>query len=262
MAEALPEGLLSALRKYHALVSTPQKPGPDGLEQVELGDLMSVLSCIGPSIASKLCEEWKELRKKAKAIGFGFLYGMWWKKFVAYARDNYGVDVTDQEAEESRNDFFNLYPELVTYHDRQKTFARRNGYVRGLQGRKRRLPDAMIEYGPHDRDAKFKKMKRDEAWRQAINSPIQGFASDLNLMVGLAVRKEFPEDKLDIIGVVHDELLIECDEDISEKVIKFVQKTTKWPPLLSKFIDRLTVPLDGSASVGQWGSGIERKEAA
>src|SRR3546814_6337004 len=72
----------------------------------------------------------KETRKKAKAINFGYLYGMWWKKFKIYARDNYGVNVTDDEAQASREAFFELYPGFPKWHERQRRFAQVNGYVR------------------------------------------------------------------------------------------------------------------------------------
>src|SRR3546814_6541461 len=115
---------------------------------------------------------WKETRKKAKAINFVYLYCMWWKKFKIYARDNYGVNVTDDEAQASREAFFELYPGFPKWHERQRRFAQINGYVRSLSGRKRRLPAAA---GGRDTP------ERREAQRQAINSPVQSFANELNL---------------------------------------------------------------------------------
>src|SRR3546814_9870951 len=69
---------------------------------------------------------WKETRKKAKAINFGYLYGMWWKKFKIYARDNYGVNVTDDEAQASREAFFELYPGFPKWHARQSRLDRKS----------------------------------------------------------------------------------------------------------------------------------------
>lgn len=226
---------------------------------------VDMLAAIGPSIACDIVADWKELRKKAKAVGFGYVYGMWWKNFVVYARDNYGIDVTDEEAQTNREDFFELYPELTEYHKRQRNFARNNGYVRSLTGRKRRLPAA--QYDIHSPD-KFIQAKRKDAERQAINSPIQGFASELNVMIALEVTRHFAKTKskvyagesiVQVIGLVHDETLFECDADAAEDVCRFIRKTAEWPPILSKFISKLSVPLEGSISIGQWGIGKEWK---
>ncbi len=113
------------------------------------------------------------MRKKAKAVGFGYVYGMWWKKFRVYAKDNYDMDLTDQEAQQSRINYFQMYP-LEKWHESQRKFAHHKGYVRSLSGRKRRLPQAMSN---HDSP------ERGEAFRQAINSTVvQNFASDISLM--------------------------------------------------------------------------------
>jgi len=110
----------------------------------------------------------KEERKKAKGVNFGYLYGMGWRKFVDYARDSYGVVVTDDEAQESRERFFETYRGLRPWHDRQRRLVRSYGRVQSPIGRVRHLPD--IESGDEE--------VRKEAERQAINSPVQSLASD------------------------------------------------------------------------------------
>ena len=114
----------------------------------------------------------KEQRKKAKAVNFGFVYGMGWRKFKIYARDNYGVDLTDKEAEQWRDRFFQAYHSLPKWHSKQRRIVQSMGQVRSPIGRLRRLPDI------YSTD----KSKRAEAERQSINSPVQGFGSDLTIL--------------------------------------------------------------------------------
>lgn len=211
-------------------------------------DSIELLLKVGPDAAQAVNKDWKELRKKAKAINFGYLFGMWWKKFKIYARDNYGVDVTDEQAQESRKAYFELYPDLKDWHDKQRRYARQNGYVSSLSGRKRRLPGAQIE---HDCP------ERGEAERQAINTPVQSFANELNLMALLQVDKEFKEDIVRPVGTVHDAILIEIREDHVERVVKRILKIMQHPALLDEFGIKLQVPVEAEASVGPWGKGIK-----
>lgn len=190
--------------------------------------------------------DWKETRKKAKAINFGYLYGMWWKKFKIYARDNYGVEVTDHEAEASREAFFELYPGFPKWHDKQRRFAQVNGYVRSLSGRKRRLPAAM---GGRDSP------ERREAQRQAINSPVQSFANELNLMAAIQMRKEFSRNWFRLVGTVHDAVLLEVRADKVEHVYNRGLEIMSQPELLEDFEVELSVPIEAEAKIGAWSQG-------
>lgn len=190
--------------------------------------------------------DWKETRKKAKAINFGYLYGMWWKKFKIYARDNYGVTVTDNEAQASREAFFELYPGFPKWHDKQRRFAQVNGYVRSLSGRKRRLPAAM---GGRDTP------ERREAQRQAINSPVQSFANELNLMAALQMRREFGKGWFRLVGTVHDAVLIEVRQDKVEEVYKRGLEIMSHPDLLEDFEIDMGVPIEAEAKIGAWSTG-------
>lgn len=190
--------------------------------------------------------DWKETRKKAKAINFGYLYGMWWKKFKIYARDNYGVEVTDDEAQQSREAFFDLYPKFHKWHEKQRRFAQVNGYVRSLSGRKRRLPAAT---GGKDTP------ERREAQRQAINSPVQSFANELNLMAALQMRKEFGRSWFRLVGTVHDAVLLEVRNDMVEHVYRRGLEIMSSPELLTDFEINLSVPIEAEAKLGPWGAG-------
>lgn len=194
---------------------------------------------------------WKETRKKAKAINFGYLYGMWWKKFKIYARDNYGVDVTDEQAQASREAFFDLYGAFPKWHEKQRRFAKMHGYVKSLSGRKRRLPAAM---GHRDTP------EQREAQRQAINSPVQSFANELNLMAALQMREEFSWNWFRICGTVHDAILMWVREDKVEFVHNRGLEIMSSPNLLTDFDISLSVPIEADAKVGAWGQGKDLKK--
>lgn len=223
-----------------------------GCKSLKYEDQVDAMLEAGPDACVKIEHAWKELRKKAKAVNFGYLFGMWWKKFKIYARDNYGVNVTDQEAQESRENFFMLYPELDAWQRRQKTTARFNGFVQSLSGRKRRLPHAQLKNS--------KDPRRMEAERQAVNSPVQGFANELNLMAALQLREEFDRDTVRIIGTVHDSTLFLVRKRKVVPVVERMLEIMRRPKLMDKFQIKFAVPLEGEAKIGPWGRGVSLKE--
>lgn len=190
-------------------------------------------------------------RKKGKAINFGFIYGMWWKKFIEYARDNYGQTFTPKEAETIRKKFFQTY-KLATWHQKQKALARSQGYVINKIGRKRRLPDATRQdtghYDPY----------RSEAERQAINSPIQSLASDINLLAAIEIDETIDNEYCEIVGSVHDAMLLVIREDKVKYCIKKILKIMENPSVLREvFKCELRVPLVGEAKIGAWSKGVK-----
>lgn len=190
-------------------------------------------------------------RKKGKAINFGFIYGMWWKKFGIYARDNYGVVFTDKESEQVRKKFFQTY-QLEDWHKRQKMLARSQGYVMNKIGRKRRLPNAMRPstggYDPH----------KSEAERQAINSPIQSLASDINLLAAIEVDETVDPKECYGVGTVHDASLYLIREDKLDKNLRIIKSIMEDPKALRKiFKCKLNVPLVADFKVGPWSKGVE-----
>jgi uracil-DNA glycosylase family 4 len=212
----------------------------------DFDDAIDILLEIGPDASIELDERWKELRKKAKAVNFGYLFGMWWKKFKEYARNNYDVIVSDEQAQESRKAFFDLYRDFPDWHKRQRAFARRNGYVRTLSGRKRRLPDAMQgEDSP----------SRGEAERQAINSPVQSFANEMNLMALIQLRNEFPRSIYRPVGTVHDSILAIARVEHAEEIAKRTLEVMRHPKLLDELDIDLKIPIDADVKIGPWGKG-------
>lgn len=215
-------------------------------KSVSYADAIPILLAAGPDACCEILKDWKELRKKAKAVNFGYVFGMWWKKFKIYARDNYDVKLTDKEAEQSRKSFFALYQDIEAWHKRQKAFAHEHGYVRSLAGRKRRLPDAMM----YDDTP-----KRAEALRQSINSPVQSFANDLNLMAAIQLRAEFPRNILYIVGTVHDAILLEVKNEYVEQVYNRLLKIMSHPDMMNEFEIEFSIPILAEAKVGPWSEG-------
>lgn len=200
----------------------------------------------------------KEQRKKAKAVNFGFVYGMGWRKFKIYARDNYGVDLTDKEAEQWRERFFQAYHSLPKWHSKQRRIVQSMGQVRSPIGRLRRLPDI------YSTD----KSKKAEAERQSINSPVQGFGSDLTILgmseiMGNAQYYDpdyvLDKDKFFIIGTVHDATLFEVRNDYLMEFCPRAKHILEHPKALEDVFHFDTdVPIVADVAVGRsWGAGIE-----
>ena len=222
-----------------------------GKKGMRYGESIALLKRVTPKEAIAVNEDWKEKRKKAKAVNFGYSFGMWWRRFIIYARTDYDIILSKKEAQESRKSFFELYPGIAEWHERQKIFARRNGYVIALSGRKRRLPDAMLNDGSR---------KCREAERQAINSPVQGFASDINLMVSLQVREEFPPPDVLLVGTIHDANLARVKKSLIPEFCERVNKIMTGPKLFKKFDINLQVPICGEIEIGPWGKGVDIEE--
>lgn len=167
---------------------------------------------------------------------FGFLYGMVAKTFIAYAK-GYGLDLTQEDSEKIRADFFNAYPRLLVWHEECKEFARQHGYIESPIGRKRWF-DNINSYD-------FKKRSADE--RQAINSPVQGFGSDLctSALAEIVFSKELDHTRFNVLGSVHDAILFEIKDDYVEELVPKLQSIMENPPI----VEGLDVPIPLVADV-------------
>lgn len=209
----------------------------------------------GMRVAGYTPEQWekledskkKELRQKAKAVNFGFLYGMSARTFQQYAITDYGVYFTMEECNAIREQFFRDHTGLEKWYSKQEREALRKGYVENLTGRRRHLPDVKLEDNP-SREAKAKYRS---AIRMAINTPVQSFASDLKLMSLLAVDKAIDEEYAYLFGEVHDSILLEVRDDMLDEVIEKVLNIMSHPPLLDKFGIEMTIPIKAEVKVGQ-----------
>lgn len=190
----------------------------------------------------------KEVRKVVgKPVNFGFLYGMGWKKFIDTAFNNYGAVFTEDQARQARTTYFDLYPGLLPWHNRQRRLVNQFGRVQSPIGRIRHLPDIFSpEQGV-----------RAEAERQAINSPVQGFASDLAVLSMVEINRQFREKRIvaNCLGLVHDAINFEIRDDYVARALPIIKDVMEDMSLVRhKFGVHLDVPIISDLQVGQhWG---------
>ena len=184
----------------------------------------------------------KEERGKAKAVNFGFLYGMSAKGFVNYAKTGYGVIVTDKEATEMRARYFNTYRDLEAWYAKQKRLCMQDGGVYTLFGRFRALPEIYSQDWS----------EKGSAERCCINTPVQSSGSDILLSAMIEIDQTLPECQ--IVCTVHDSILVEVPEAKVDYYKERIGSIMKHPALLDYFGVELKVPLDIDIGVGPWGT--------
>lgn len=188
-------------------------------------------------------QEQKRKRTFSKSLNFGYLYGMSAKTFVDYAR-GFNLDITEEYSEELRNNFFEAYPTLLTWHEDCIKYARANGYTWSPIGRKRFLPDI--------NSSNFR--ARGQAERQSINSGVQGFASDMctSALADIVFSKEIDHDRCIVLGSVHDAILFEIRDDYVEEIAPKLKYTMEHPSILEGL--DIPIPIIADAEVAQaWG---------
>ena len=151
----------------------------------------------------------KEMRRKAKVINFGILYGMG----VSALKTNLGEGTERAEAQKFYNDYFAKFSGLASYLDQVKAEAKRKGYTETFFGRRRYFEgiDSKVPF------------IRAMAERMAINAPIQGTNADIVKIAmkridDFLISKGFDKDAF-LILQVHDELVYEIREDVAEKIV-------------------------------------------
>ena len=145
-----------------------------------------------------------EMRRKAKVINFGILYGMG----VNALRTNLGEGTSREEAQSFLNAYFNTFTRLADYLEETKQFARDCGYTETLFGRRRHFPGI--------RSNAF--FIRAQAERMAINAPVQGTAADVMRIamnnVYTYIKTAGKEDDVRMLLQVHDELVFEIKTEL------------------------------------------------
>lgn len=166
-------------------------------------------------------ERQKKLRQLAKAINFGFIFGMGAPKFKSYAKNNYGVIVTDEESEMFRNKFFSKnvgYNKLLVFHAAQRAFAHKHGFVRSPIGRKRNLPEISAD----------DYVQRGGAERQAINQPVQSFSTDLGMIGMMLFHRAIQADPklrglVKILFFIHDAIYAIAHNKVKKKAMALLK---------------------------------------
>lgn len=184
------------------------------------------------SVANLNKAQWEELTKDdqkfrrtgAKAGNFGLLYGMGVEGFMNYAKNNYGVVYTTEEATKYRNNFFKTYSNLLHWHEDYKMRGRADGFVRTLFGRKRHLPEI---HNPSE-------FKRAEDERVAVNSPVQGTAGEFTIFAINLLALRLPKE-VKLINTVHDSIMFDCPPNLVKQAVKIIVETCENLPIKDYF---------------------------
>ena len=171
----------------------------------------------------------KDMRRKAKAVNFGILYGI----------SSYGLsedlNIKPKEAKEFINKYFETYPGVKEYMDKEIEEAKRNGYVKTIMNRKRIIEE--LHSSNH--------VVRSMGERMALNTPIQGSSADILKMAMIKIDKYFEDNniKSTMLLQVHDELIFNVIKEEEEEVRKIVSN-------IMENIIKLDVPLKVSIEEG------------
>ena len=163
-----------------------------------------------------------EMRRKAKEINFGLLYGM----------ESYGLSknlgISKKEADNLIDSYFIQFPKVKSYLEEIVSSAKDNGYTETVYGRKRYIPELQSQ----------NKQIYALGKRMAMNAPIQGTASDIVKLAMIEIDKVLATkfNNAYLVLQVHDEIVVECNE-------KDVQKIEKIVISIMEKVSGITVPL-------------------
>ncbi len=172
----------------------------------------------------------REQRSNAKTVNFGIIYGV-----SAFGLSNQ-TDLTRAEAKELIETYYKTYPKLRNYMSEQIDFARDNGYVQTVLGRRRYLKDI------NGNNA----IVRGAAERNAVNAPIQGSAADIIKIAMINIHEKLSSGnyKTKMLLQVHDELVFDCYKPELEEM-----KTLIKTEMENAY--KMAVPLDVEVGIGE-----------
>ncbi|CAA0175866.1 DNA polymerase I [Tenacibaculum maritimum] len=149
-------------------------------------------------------------RSNAKTVNFGIIYGV-----SAFGLSNQ-TDLSRSEAKELIDTYYKTYPKLKNYMANQVDFARDNGYVETVLGRRRYLKDI------NSRNA----IVRGAAERNAVNAPIQGSAADIIKLAMINIHQRFEKENFQskMLLQVHDELVFDAHKDELEMIRPIIKE--------------------------------------
>jgi len=177
----------------------------------------------------------QNLRRKAKTINFGIIYGI----------TQYGlakqISVSNEEALEFINSYFKKFPEIKDYMQSTVKFCRKNGYVSNIFGRRIHLR------GINDKNFNVRSFQE----RAAINAPIQSSAADIIRIAMIKVKELMDSRKIydaKMLLQIHDELVFECPKANQVNVEEIVKKTME--SISSSEYHMFSIPLDVNVNSG------------
>ena len=185
----------------------------------------------------KIKEIDSDLRRKAKAINFGIIYGI----------SQYGlakqIGVSNTEAEDFLNAYFTKFPEIKDYMNETIKFCRKSGYVNNIFGRRTHLN------GINDKNYNIRNFQE----RAAINAPIQGSASEIMRLAMIRLNEKFLENEnIKILIQIHDELIFEIKSSKVKEMSKIIKEIMNGVELSEHH--KFTVPLLIDLNSGKnWG---------
>lgn len=220
------------------------------IEAFQRGDDLHRL--LAARIAGKAPEDVTSLeRKRAKAGNFGLLYGMSPGGFQSYAATAYDVSLTLAEAQAVHSAFFEMWDGMRQWHEKAKRRAYERGYVTSPIGRTQWLSDLYSKSS----------FKSSHAERNALNSPVQGFGSDLMQMAAASIMGTLPGYPLPkvegahVVATVHDEICIEVPEDRWQEILIECKRRMEDVNVFLRPLDcQMDVPIVAGPSAGtRWG---------
>jgi len=187
----------------------------------------------------KIKDVTSELRRKAKAINFGIIYGI----------SQYGlakqISVTTSEADQFLKSYFKKFPEIKDYMSTTINFCRKSGYVNNIFGRKTHIT------GINDKNFNVRNFQE----RAAINAPIQGSASELMRMAMINIYEKIKFKKIrdcKLLLQIHDELIFEVKKDNIENIKKLVETGMK--SVQKSDLHSFSIPILIDVNIGEnWG---------
>jgi DNA polymerase-1 len=180
-------------------------------------------------------------RQKAKAVNFGLSFGMGAKRFRDTAERDYGVEMSLAEAKEAKRKLLDAYPKIAHWHAQESQECERGNFAtKTLMGRRR-----VVE---PDRRGK-------PSFTERLNAPVQGTAADI-LKLALARLWESREEHPGALPIlsVHDEMVLECDEEDAEVAVQWLNDTLREAVKVVLGHPELAGPdVVATSVVGSWG---------
>jgi DNA polymerase-1 len=181
----------------------------------------------------------KAMRRKAKAINFGIIYGI----------SQYGlakqINVSNHEANEFLNAYFSRFPEIKIYMDDTIKFCRKSGFVNNIFGRRSHFN------GINDKNFNIRNFQE----RAAINAPIQGSASEIMRLAMIRLNKKFEilkNNESKMLLQIHDELIFEAPKKEVKTISKIIQE--EMSSVTESDLHSFSTPLTVDVNIGDnWG---------